>query len=484
MKMFRYALSILLIAISFSVSVTTAEDSIPLYSNIIWQDKTLTNNLEFSNTDKYLVCYTATTAVFRNARTGDTLKIFITADSSSSSIVFNNDDSQFYAFGPNRHYVCRYDTKTFNLIDTVAFSDNGFTSFKISPDYSKLISVINNTVYLWDISDSRNSDLKPIKHLKDTNTVVFSQDYKGIPSVNNVEFTPDSKQINVRYRFARNVEISYDQGVAELHYIFHIYKILDMNLDSVRLGIYSSPFYYDKNSGILTSFYNSVMGATPTRFIQEALADGCRDNFESFSDRFYIYNLDTKTGIDSIISTKRIYNKFKIPITPDEKFLIIPDAGGYKTAYHYSYIYNIEVPTNPFPVCKIAFAGDGNDVSSINLSHSGKLLVHSDKNGAFMHYLDPDKFSSVKDQNLASCSVFPNPASENTLLEINLNSPEFLTIELFDAAGTKINTIAEKYFAIGNNQIYIDARELSSGAYFVKINGKYANITQKLIIEK
>jgi hypothetical protein len=81
--------------------------------------------------------------------------------------------------------------------------------------------------------------------------------------------------------------------------------------------------------------------------------------------------------------------------------------------------------------------------------------------------------------NIASFSIYPNPANDVMTISINANTSKIVLAELYDLLGNTIYK-KEKNIIAGENTFNIDLSELNSGIYFLRID----NSVQKIQIIK
>jgi hypothetical protein len=77
-------------------------------------------------------------------------------------------------------------------------------------------------------------------------------------------------------------------------------------------------------------------------------------------------------------------------------------------------------------------------------------------------------------------SLFPNPASKNTIVQIDNSAIVIGSIELYDLTGKKIEIFSN---SLGNNTFNLDLKDCSKGMYFVKVSTLSGIQTKQLIIE-
>ena len=79
-------------------------------------------------------------------------------------------------------------------------------------------------------------------------------------------------------------------------------------------------------------------------------------------------------------------------------------------------------------------------------------------------------------------SVYPNPTTSNTIVSINSNSNQVVTIQVLDLSG-KIVLNNSTMLSIGNQKVNLDLNSISKGIYLVKISTKTDAYNTKLIIK-
>ena len=84
-------------------------------------------------------------------------------------------------------------------------------------------------------------------------------------------------------------------------------------------------------------------------------------------------------------------------------------------------------------------------------------------------------------QNIASLSIFPNPASNNLSLNVELNDFENMTIEMTDMYGKLVYTESVQGTYYRNN---IDVSNLANGIYQVRIIAGENIITSNVVVGK
>jgi len=79
--------------------------------------------------------------------------------------------------------------------------------------------------------------------------------------------------------------------------------------------------------------------------------------------------------------------------------------------------------------------------------------------------------------------VFPNPIVDKANIIYNLAKFDNVTVALFDATGKQlIKLIENQTLQAGKHIIELNANNLASGIYYLKVQGKENNTIRKLMI--
>ncbi|MCH3923518.1 MAG: T9SS type A sorting domain-containing protein [Bacteroidales bacterium] len=144
---------------------------------------------------------------------------------------------------------------------------------------------------------------------------------------------------------------------------------------------------------------------------------------------------------------------------------------------------NVEFTASNIPSDIDVSVLDLTDSSIISLNHGETLRFYADKGditGRFVLQFKNDV--SIRDnakQDNISISLYPNPANEQTTLQINnLNSDA--KVIMTDVAGRIIKT---DNIAKGQSSLRLNTSNLSSGIYYIKISSNSFTQTKKLIVK-
>ena len=79
---------------------------------------------------------------------------------------------------------------------------------------------------------------------------------------------------------------------------------------------------------------------------------------------------------------------------------------------------------------------------------------------------------------------YPNPFNPSTTISFQLPEESFITLKVFDALGTEVETIAEGKYPAGVHEVNFDAKKLSSGLYMYRIISGTNELTRKMMVVK
>jgi len=81
-------------------------------------------------------------------------------------------------------------------------------------------------------------------------------------------------------------------------------------------------------------------------------------------------------------------------------------------------------------------------------------------------------------------SIFPNPFNPETMIEFYLPENDFVNLEVFNIRGQRVKTIVSERLMKGSHSFVFDARNLSSGIYFVRLSSeRYSHASRVLLLK-
>ncbi|MBW6457984.1 MAG: T9SS type A sorting domain-containing protein, partial [FCB group bacterium] len=132
--------------------------------------------------------------------------------------------------------------------------------------------------------------------------------------------------------------------------------------------------------------------------------------------------------------------------------------------------------------CQVAYYFDG--------PNAKEYLYMADYYGYTLKLWTRDTETSVRDVAVIGEKGFklevayPNPFNPSTLVPFSLTSNADVTIEVFDVAGKKVQTLVNEYKLAGNYNITFDASSLASGNYLIKMTVGNHSEAQKVSLVK
>ncbi|MCD4693060.1 MAG: T9SS type A sorting domain-containing protein [Calditrichales bacterium] len=143
----------------------------------------------------------------------------------------------------------------------------------------------------------------------------------------------------------------------------------------------------------------------------------------------------------------------------EDKFSI----GGYLKGYVYYRMKQKDMTNNTSPL-------------TATESFAVNVLNNVDKAGDDAPVLKVDDFALMDN--------YPNPFNPTTHISFNLPSAEYVTLEVYDVNGKKVNTLVSEYKEAGNYTVEFNGQSLPSGLYFYKIKaGKFSSIERMLLVK-
>ena len=86
--------------------------------------------------------------------------------------------------------------------------------------------------------------------------------------------------------------------------------------------------------------------------------------------------------------------------------------------------------------------------------------------------------------NICQSILYPNPATNNTVLAINLGKSDRAKISVVDVMGREVLNLGEYNLNSGDNNININTTSLTNGVYFVRIVTNNGMVSNRLNISK
>ena len=154
---------------------------------------------------------------------------------------------------------------------------------------------------------------------------------------------------------------------------------------------------------------------------------------------------------------------------------------------------HIAVGTNANEWIEVGFEeGNGTTTERKNYSFVDQLvndgtyhyrLKQTDFDGSFKYSNEVEiSLFSVKDFELSQ--NYPNPFNPTTTISFQLPQESYISLKVFDAIGTEVETIAQGKFPAGVHEVIFNAENLSSGLYLYQIVSGANKLTRKMMVVK
>lgn len=130
------------------------------------------------------------------------------------------------------------------------------------------------------------------------------------------------------------------------------------------------------------------------------------------------------------------------------------------------------------------FGGDSLEVVDVNetiLFNPGEFRVYTNKRLSTPDFVGLDEMGEGVDSGL---QLYPNPAHNEVVVEMDLQETGFYTLELINAYGKSVEKVIEERMTKGTVQLTLnDLNRFSRGLYFVRLDTGSRFVTKKLILQ-
>ena len=110
-------------------------------------------------------------------------------------------------------------------------------------------------------------------------------------------------------------------------------------------------------------------------------------------------------------------------------------------------------------------------------------LRQVDYDGTF-EYSNEVEVNIFSVKSFALSQNYPNPFNPSTTISFQLPEASFISLKVFDALGTEVETIAEGKYPAGVHEVIFNAEKLSSGLYLYRIISGANELTRKMMVIK
>jgi hypothetical protein len=118
-------------------------------------------------------------------------------------------------------------------------------------------------------------------------------------------------------------------------------------------------------------------------------------------------------------------------------------------------------------------------------AQKGNFGQSTANNTIYRVYLKPVSSVGIPDESsrIERISIFPNPASQNTIVEFNLKQEDHIRIRLTDLTGKELKTISDSQMQQGIHKVVIDVSGYAAGFYLCEIGCSTGTITEKMLVK-
>ena len=117
-----------------------------------------------------------------------------------------------------------------------------------------------------------------------------------------------------------------------------------------------------------------------------------------------------------------------------------------------------------------------------NDTFTGNPILTVGKNGNAITIRDPE-FADLP-KSIKIYQNYPNPFNPETTIDFELPRAAFVTLEIFDITGKKVQTLTRQLYRLGTYSIPFNASGLSSGIYFYRLKIGDMIFTKKMTLAK
>jgi len=163
-------------------------------------------------------------------------------------------------------------------------------------------------------------------------------------------------------------------------------------------------------------------------------------------------------------------------------------AGSFVFTAHYNdglRVINVSNPARPFGVGYYC----GREPMTVDVKVVGNVAYLV--NDSTFDVLDCSQSLSVSDPapttlptHFSLSSPYPNPFNASTLIRFELPQRNFVKVQVFDAVGREVTTLAEENMNAGTHQVTWNGAKVGSGEYFVRMSVPQFSETKKVVLVK
>ena len=147
-------------------------------------------------------------------------------------------------------------------------------------------------------------------------------------------------------------------------------------------------------------------------------------------------------------------------------------------------VISVADPEHPY---EVGFYDTPGKAYNVALSEDGLIYVADETNVGIYRFTDPNKVDNPNASIPGKFNLFaayPNPFNSTTTIEYALPFPSQVSLNLYNLSGCRIETLFNGSLQAGTHRTTLNAGDLASGLYFVKLEGSEHTFTRKIMLVK
>jgi hypothetical protein len=116
------------------------------------------------------------------------------------------------------------------------------------------------------------------------------------------------------------------------------------------------------------------------------------------------------------------------------------------------------------------------------IDNAGKATITEAVSNGYVSGSNAGLFENIENQLDEAIKIYPNPANDQTNIQLNLKQESTITLRLLDASGKELSNRSYNQLS-GLWSVNLDTNNLNSGLYFVELEVDGRKIAKRLIIE-
>lgn len=117
------------------------------------------------------------------------------------------------------------------------------------------------------------------------------------------------------------------------------------------------------------------------------------------------------------------------------------------------------------------------------------LAAHNAPGGNTQAYQGPPRRALCANANrlstsVASMNIYPNPASDRTIVSFSIEKSSYVKVQIFDFRGIAVKLLLKEEVEAGEHKLKVDLSDLSQGMYFYQLQSQETTLSRPFIIRR